>query len=101
MPANRAQLHDPGENPDSLLAQSGSFVTSGGGITATEDGLIAVILGVVIGALGGLMGGFIISHLCRYVGYLYGRHVGGGRWVLIGGLLGATILGIKAWLDSE
>jgi hypothetical protein len=91
--------HD--ENSAPILAQSGSFVTSGGGMPGSEDGMISVILGVVIGALVGLMGGFIIAHLCRYAGSLAGRHIGGGRWVLIGGLLGATILGLKAWFDSR
>jgi hypothetical protein len=100
MPDNRVHLHD-GENTTPVLAQSGSFVTSGGGMSATEDGMIMVALGVVLGAIGGLMGGFVVSHLCRYVGYLFGRHIGGGRWVLIGGLLGATVLGLKAWLDSR
>jgi hypothetical protein len=99
MASNRIHLND--ENSAPVLAQSGNFVTSGGGMPGTEDGLIAVVLGVVLGAIGGLMGGFVVSHICRYVGYLFGRHVGGGRWVLIGGLVGAAVLGVKAWLDRE
>jgi len=90
-----------GEQSEPVFAQSGSFVTSGAGIPATEDGMTAVILGMVIGAIGGLMGGLILSHLTRYVGYLFGRHLTGGRWVLIGTLAGAAMLGAKAWLDSR
>jgi hypothetical protein len=96
----------PGEHPSDaqpspVFAQSGSFVTSGGGMPGSEDGVITVLLGILVGALGGLMGGFIISHLCRYVGYLLGRQIGGGRWVLICGLIGAAVLGIKAWMDGR
>ena len=84
-----------------MLAQSGSFVTSGSGLPATDDGLIAIVLSAIFGAMCGVMGGFVVSYFCRYVGYLFGRYVAGGRCVLIGALLGAAILGVKAWFDTR
>lgn len=100
MATERVHLHDGGQT-EPVLAQSGSFVTSGGGMPATEDGMTAVVLGMVLGAIGGLMGGFILSHFSRYMGYLMGRNVTGGRWVLIGALAGAAFLGAKAWFDTR
>lgn len=84
-----------------LLAQSGSFVSSGSGMTPTTDGLIAVVIAAVFGGFCGVMGGFIIWHLSRFVSFMTGRQLWGSRWVLIGAVVGALAFGIKAWLDNR
>lgn len=84
-----------------LLAQSGGFVTHGSGISATNDGVIGLVMAVVFGGFCGLMGGFIVAHLCRYLTYLTGHNFGRGRWVLIGVLVGAVAFGLKACADGR
>jgi hypothetical protein len=81
-----------------LAAQSGSFVSSGSGMPASEEGPVPVLLGSLLGALGGILVGLIVSKLLRYVTFLTGWRLGGYSWVLYFALLGAIICG---WLAAS
>jgi hypothetical protein len=87
--------------PAALLAQSGGFVTSGSGMPAGETGVINLFLGLFLGAFCGMMGGFIVAHLSRYLSFLTGRQLWGGRWVIIGAAAGALLIGLKACLENR
>ena len=76
-----------------VVAQSGHFVTSGSGMPAGDDGVVAVVISVVFGAFFGLIGGFILAHFSRYLTYLTGHQLGGFRWVIYGMLAGAVASG--------
>lgn len=97
----RCSIEAESAESSGLLAQSSGFVTHGPGISATNDGVIGLVMAVVFGGFCGMMGGFIVAHLCRYLTYVTGRNLGRGRWVLIGALLGAVAFGIKACVDGR
>ena len=97
MTPDSGEAHLP-ETP-ALLAQGSGFVTSGSGLPPSEEGIIIVMLSAVFGGFCGLMGGLIVAQITRYIGYLTGRNLWGGRWVLIGAAAGALLFGIKAWVD--
>jgi len=83
-----------------ISGQSG-FVSSGQGMSSSEEGAVAIFVGSLLGALFGLLGGFILAHLLRFVSFLTGRHLGGYSWVLIGVVAGAAVFGcLAAWRDE-
>jgi hypothetical protein len=78
-----------------LSTQSG-FVSSGQGMSSSEDGLVSIVVASLVGAFCGLLGGFVMAHCCRFLSFVTGRYLGGFSWVIVGVLAGAVIFGCLA-----